>query len=286
MVRPRRRTLGVVTGSTTPLAVLGISGSLRRGSYNTALLRAAGEEMPDDMTLEIADIGDVPVYNRDDEREHGFPPSVANLRARVAAADALLVATPEYNYSVPGALKNAWDWLSRQPDPPIDAMPLAILGTGGRLGTARAQQHFRDIARHNDLRVVQKPEVLVPDAWTRFDDDLRLTDERTRDQVRRLVAALRALTLRERATLRRVLVVGGDGRAATQLREVGFVVSTRPADESAGHAQADANWDLVAVHVDAPAQVRARLGDRFGTVVEFSSAEELVDRAESLRSAR
>lgn len=266
---------------TEPITVLGISGSLRRGSFNTALLRAAGEEMPDGMDLVLADIGDVPVYNRDDERAHGFPPSVARLRAQVADADALLVATPEYNYSVTGALKNAWDWLSRQPDPPIDGMPLAILGTGGRLGTARAQQHFRDIARHNDLVAVQKPEVLVADAWSRFDEDLRLTDERTRGQLRRLVLALRSLTIRTRATRRRALVVGGDGRATALLREVGFEVATRPADESALHARDDANWDLVAVHVDAPAEVRSHLGDRFGTLLEFSTADELVDRAES-----
>lgn len=223
--------------SNRPIAVLGISGSLRRGSYNTAALRAAGELMPDDMTLELADISDLPVYNADDERASGFPDPVQRLRRQVATADALLIATPEYNYSVSGALKNAIDWLSRPPDPPINLMPTAILGVGGRLGTARAQLHMRDIARHNDLRLVQKPEVLIAGGWDKFDDDLRLTDERSRDQIRRLVLALRGLTMRIHATRRRVLLVGRDQQAlrttTTQLRELGYEPVAVTDDDSA-----------------------------------------------------
>ena len=219
------------------MRVLGISGSLRARSYNTAALHAAGTLMPDDMTLEIADLNGLPVFNIDEEKAHGFPEMVTRLRERVADADALLIATAEYNYSITGALKNAIDWLSRPPDPPINVMPTAILGVGGRLGTARAQQHFRDIALHSDLRLVQKPEVLIAGGWEKFDDDQQLTDERTRDQIRRLVLALRGLTMRLTGSRKRVLVVGRDSgklqRVTTQLREVGYEAVGVLDDESA-----------------------------------------------------
>jgi chromate reductase len=223
--------------STRTLRVLGISGSLRRRSYNTAALHVAAAEMPEDMTLEIAEIGDLPLYNPDDERAHGFPEPVQRLRRQVAAADALLVATTEYNYSVTGALKNAIDWLSRPPEPPVTLKPTAILGAGGRLGTARAQHHFRDIARHNDLRLVQKPEVFISEPWQKFDDDLELTDERTRGQIRRLVLALRSLILRMEATHHRVMVYVEDarlmGNAVTLVREVGYVPVAVDEEETA-----------------------------------------------------
>jgi chromate reductase len=181
-----------------PVHVLGISGSLRSGSYNTALLTAAAEEAPSRATVEVADIGDLPLYNFDVEKEAGPPASVVRVRDQVEAADALLFASPEYNYSVTGALKNALDWLSRPPAPPIDAMPAAIMGAGGRLGTARSQAHLRDILRHNRLHVVMAPEVLVPAPWERFDDDLNLTDERARDQIRRMMEELVRIVDRER----------------------------------------------------------------------------------------
>lgn len=170
--------------------VLGISGSLRSGSFNTALLRAAAEEAPDGVAVDIVTLHGIPMYNRDDERAHGFPDIVAEIRDKVAAADGLVLATPEYNYSVSGVLKNAWDWLSRAPDPPIDEKPLAILGAGGRSGTLRAQLHMRQIALHNQLRVVLSPQVMVRIGDGSFDDTPELVSDRHRDQIRRLMESL------------------------------------------------------------------------------------------------
>ena len=193
--------------------------------------------MPEDMILEVAQISDIPLYNADDERVHGFAPSVERVRSQIAGADALLIASPEYNFSITGALKNTWDWLSRPPEPPINLLPAAILGAGGRLGTARSQHHFRDIARHNDLRMVQKPEVLISTPWEKFDDELNLTDQRTLDQIGRLVLALRSLTMRIKATRRRVLVIGRTlsdlNRLTTQLTETGYETVIVLNDESA-----------------------------------------------------
>lgn len=168
--------------------VLGVSGSLREGSYNTMLLRAAAEVAPGGMTLEIADISDLPLYNADIEREEGFPGSVRRFRDQLDEADGVLFATPEYNYSVTGAMKNAIDWASRRPSP-LDYKPAAILGAGGGSGTARAQRHLRDILKHNDLRVVTEPEVLVARARQFFSDG-RLADATIRDEIRSLLVAL------------------------------------------------------------------------------------------------
>lgn len=179
--------------------VTAISGSLRRHSYNTGLLRAAQEVAPAGMTIDIVTLEKLPPYNADVEREEGFPVAVEDLRAAIADADALLIATPEYNYSIPGVLKNAIDWASRGgADAPITGKPAAILGGGGRSGTLRAQLHLRQILAHNDLRVVQKPEVLVDRVWERFDRSGRLVDERFRDQLERLLAALAAEVRRSR----------------------------------------------------------------------------------------
>src|SRR5690348_7135717 len=117
--------------------VLGIAGSLRKGSYNKLALRAAMELKPAGMDIESFDIAPIPPFN-DDIREQGYPPAVQELREKVRAADALLFVTPEYNYSVPGVLKNAIDWVSRPPSQPFDDKPAAIMGaSSGRLGTAR-----------------------------------------------------------------------------------------------------------------------------------------------------
>ena len=168
----------------------GLSGSLRRGSFNTALLRAAQLVLPDNAKLEIVEYGDVPLYNADVEAASGFPESVQELRRQLAQSDAILFATPEYNYSIPGVLKNAIDWASRRPDSPLDQKPAAMLGAGGRLGTAYAQGHLRQILTHNDLRVVNKPMVMVARGPEHFDDDLNLVNERYMDQIRRLLEAL------------------------------------------------------------------------------------------------
>ncbi len=127
------------------LNVLGICGSLRRASYNGGLLRAAKALAPAGMSIAIGDISAIPLYNGDVERE-GFPKSVHDFRERIRAADALLIATPEYNYSVPGVLKNAIDWASRSPDQPLAGKPVAIMGaTPGGFGTTRSQHHLRQV---------------------------------------------------------------------------------------------------------------------------------------------
>lgn len=171
--------------------VLGISGSLRKSSLNTAALRAAIELAPDDMHIEIADISDLPLYD-DDVREQGYPLSVQRLRDQVHAADAILFATPEYNYSVPGVLKNAIDWVSRPPAQPFAGKPAAIMGASpGAIGTARAQYHLRQIGVFLDLHFLNKPEVMIGNAGARFDAEGRLTDEPTREHVQKLLVALR-----------------------------------------------------------------------------------------------
>ena len=175
---------------------LGISGSLRKGSFNTAALRAAAELLPDGMSLEIADIGDIPLYN-DDVRQLGYPPAVQRLRDQIAAADALLFATPEYNYSISGVLKNAIDWASRPPDPPLVGKPAGIMGaTGGLWGTTRAQYHLRQCFVFLNMFPVNKPEVMIAQAPNKFDAQGRLTDQQTRDIVAQLMVALRDWTLR------------------------------------------------------------------------------------------
>ncbi len=181
------------------IRVLGISGSLRRGSFNSALLRAAVELAPEGMHIEIGDLRDIPLYD-EDVRAQGLPAPAARLREEVDRADAVLIATPEYNYSVPGVLKNAIDWASRPPKQPFAGKPLALMGaTGGTSGTLRAQYHLRQIAVFLDMHPVNKPEVFVRNAPALFDQDLKLVDEATRTAVRGLLEALADWTRRLRA---------------------------------------------------------------------------------------
>ena len=178
------------------LRVLGIAGSLRRGSYNRALLKAAAGLLPADTVIETAEIGALPLYDADLEAA-GVPAAVTVLKARVRAADAVLIATPEYNTSVPGVLKNALDWLSRPPDQVLNGKPAAIMGaTPGLFGTVRSQQHLRQIAAALNLLVLAKPDVFIARAAEKFDAEGELTDERSREAVRKLLAALRDWTLR------------------------------------------------------------------------------------------
>ncbi len=170
-----------------PITVAAISGSLRRGSFNTAALRALDELKPDGVRVEILGIADVPFYNADTEAR-GWPEAVETLQRRIAAADAVLFATPEYNYSVPGVLKNAIDWLSRSVEaPPLDGRsplngkPAAIVGaTPSIVGTARAQDHLRQIVFYNAMPLLPSAEVLIANAGERFDDEGRLAHEPTR----------------------------------------------------------------------------------------------------------
>jgi chromate reductase len=174
-----------------PIRVLAISGSLRRGSFNTAALRAAVELAPEGMSIELFTLDGIPNFDEDTEAGAGPSEAVLRLRESVAAADALLIATPEYNRSIPGVLKNALDWASRGGlESPLRGKPAAILGAGGRFGTVRAQGHLREILRYSRLRVVDYPEVMIDDAKSRFDSEGRLTDERFRSQIRRLLEAL------------------------------------------------------------------------------------------------
>jgi chromate reductase len=173
--------------------ILGISGSLRERSYNTALLRAAAELAPPGVEIEIFDLSSIPFYDGDVEAA-GDPEPVVKLREAVRDADALLVATPEYNRGTSGVLKNAIDWLSR---PALASVlrwkPVAIMGAStGRGGTRRAQQQVRDALLYPGAIVLEEPEVAVPVAWEHFDEDGRLVDEKTRDAIRDLLEGVAA----------------------------------------------------------------------------------------------
>lgn len=182
------------------IRVLGISGSLRLASYNAAALRAARELAPAGMEIEVYQgLGTIPPYDEDLRTAQGFPPQVQDLRDRIKAADALLIVTPEYNYSMPGVLKNAIDWASRPPEQPFDGKPIAIMGASpGALGTARAQYHLRQSFVFLNGHVMNKPEVMIGQAATRFDGEGRLTDEATRGHLQNLLVALKAWTERMR----------------------------------------------------------------------------------------
>lgn len=186
----------------TTLNVLGVSGSLRKGSTNTRLLEYAQEFAPDNMTITIADIGTMPLYNQDLVSDDlVYPASVETWRQAVRTADAVLFAVPEYNYSVTPALKNAFDWASRPgadgPPPasiPLFAKPGAIIGSGGRYGTARAQLHFRQIASAMGMHLVTKPDVLIKLPMGAFDQNNNLVDENALNLLRQLVTELDAWT--------------------------------------------------------------------------------------------
>jgi chromate reductase, NAD(P)H dehydrogenase (quinone) len=180
------------------LIVLGMLGSLRKGSFNRALLAAAIELAPEDMQIETSELGSIPLYN-EDVRAVGFPEPVAKLRDQIAAAHAILVVTPEYNYSVPGLLKNAIDWASRPPNQPFAGKALGMMGaSGGPGGTIRAQYHLRQIAVFVDLHPINKPEVFVRNAQTVFDGAGNLVDQETRKIVRQYLDALASWTRRLR----------------------------------------------------------------------------------------
>jgi len=181
------------------IKVIGISGSLRRASFNTALLRAAIDLAPQGMTIEAFPIGEIPLYDEDLRQESGFPPPVAALRAAILAADALLIASPEYNFSIPGVLKNAIDWASRPPDHPFAGKPVAFMSaSNGMLGGARAQYHLRQVCVYLDMHPLNKPEVFVARASEKIDATGTLTDEPTRHIMKTLLESLSHWTTRLR----------------------------------------------------------------------------------------
>lgn len=162
--------------------IAGIAGSLRRGSFNRALLEAARQAAPPSLVIAIHALDAIPLYNADVE-ESGAPAAVDELREAVRAADGLLIATPEYNHGVPGVLKNTIDWLSRPPRASaLDRKPAAVMGASpGMTGTARAQSQLRQAFVFTNTFAMTQPEVLVGRAHEKFDAEGRLTDAATRD---------------------------------------------------------------------------------------------------------
>ena len=172
------------------VTILGFAGSLRKDSYNKSLLRAAAELVPKDARIEVFDLEGIPVFNQDFENQP--PEKVKEFKRKIRAADAILIATPEYNYSIPGILKNAIDWASRPyPDNAFDGKPVAIMGASiGMLGTARAQYHLRQCFVFLNMYPVNKPEVMVAFAPEKFDENGNLKDEQTKNRVAGLLEAL------------------------------------------------------------------------------------------------
>jgi len=172
------------------LKVLGFAGSLRAGSYNRALLRGAANLLPQDMTLEIFEIEGIPAFNQDLEKD--IPKKVKEFKSKIREANAILIATPEYNYSVPGMLKNAIDWASRPyGDNPFDGKPVAIMSASvGMLGGSRAQYHLRQIFVFLNMYPVNGPEVIVPFAQDKFDATGKLIDDNTKKFLAQLLRNL------------------------------------------------------------------------------------------------
>jgi chromate reductase, NAD(P)H dehydrogenase (quinone) len=181
------------------MIILGIAGSLRRGSYNRSALRAAGKLLPSGTSLDIFEIDGIPGFNQDEESRP--PEKVLDLKRRVRAADAILFVTPEYNYSVPGVLKNAIDWASRPyGDSAWAGKPVAVMGASvGILGSARAQYHLRQMFVFLDMHPVNQPEVMIGTAAQRFDSEGNLTDETSKGLIRQLLQNLVDWTSRIRS---------------------------------------------------------------------------------------
>ena len=173
-----------------PLVILGIAGSLRKQSFNRALLRAAQELTPEGARMDIFELDGIPGFNQDEESNP--PAKVADLKQQVRNADAILLVTPEYNYSVPGVLKNAIDWASRPyGDSAWNGKPVALMGaTVGTLGTGRAQYHLRQMFVFLNMYAVNQPEVMLSNAHKHFGEDGKLTDEAAKKLMRQLLQEL------------------------------------------------------------------------------------------------
>jgi len=171
------------------IKILGIAGSVRKASFNKSALRAALKLVPEGASIEIFDIDGLPGFNQDEEKNP--PAKVTELKAKIRAADAILFVTPEYNYSIPGVLKNAIDWASRPyGDSAWNGKPVAVMGASvGVIGTARAQYHLRQVFVFLDMHAVNQPEVMI-NASKSFDDQGNLTDKQTKDLIGKLLVNL------------------------------------------------------------------------------------------------
>jgi chromate reductase, NAD(P)H dehydrogenase (quinone) len=179
-----------------PIRILGIAGSLRQASYNRGTLRAATELVPEGAEIEIFELDGIPGFNQDEEQNP--PEKVAEFKRKIREADAVLFVTPEYNYSIPGVLKNAIDWASRPyGDNAFDGKPAAIMGASiGGIATARAQYHLRQMMVFLNMFPVNQPEVMIGNASEKFDEQGNLTDETTKDFIRLLLQNLADWTRR------------------------------------------------------------------------------------------
>ena len=172
------------------MKIAAISGSLRKSSTNTGVLRALKAHAAEGVEVDIIPIDAVPLYNQD-VNEQGVPDTVMEIHERIKAADAVVLATPEYNYSVPGVLKNTIDWLSRVPEQAFNDKLVAIVGASpGGIGTARAQYHLRQMLIYLNPRVLNKPEVMISHSGQKFDAEGNLADEKTIEYLQRMVQTL------------------------------------------------------------------------------------------------
>jgi len=184
--------------NTSHIRLAGLSGSLRKGSYNTMLLNAAAHTLPADVSMDIISIEDIPLYNADLDfpASSQRPPAVEYLRNMLAKADGVLISSPEYNYSIPGGLKNAIDWASRGEDSPLLYKPVAVIGaTPGLWGTVRMQMAFHAVFLYLDMKPVYKPEVLLAHADKKFDSKGNLTDEPAKKFLKQKLEALKEMIL-------------------------------------------------------------------------------------------
>jgi chromate reductase, NAD(P)H dehydrogenase (quinone) len=179
----------------TKISIVGFAGSLRKGSFNKAILRAAASSVPNNAELSIFDLEGIPPYNQDLEKEP--PEKVKDFKSKIRTADAILISTPEYNYSIPGVLKNSIDWASRPyEDNVLEAKPVAIMGASiGMIGTARAQYHLRQCFVFLNMYPLNRPEVMVPFAHEKIDKDGKVTDSKTLEKIRELLVGLIDWTL-------------------------------------------------------------------------------------------
>jgi chromate reductase len=173
-----------------PIRILGIAGSLRRESYNRSALRAAARLLPEGATLDVFELDGIPGFNQDEEQNP--PAKVVDFKRRIREADAILIVTPEYNYSIPGVLMNAINWASRPyGDSAWNGKPAAIMGASiGTIGTARAQYHLRQMFVFLNMHAINQPEVMIGNAAQRFDSEGNLADETTKEFIRKLLQNL------------------------------------------------------------------------------------------------